>query len=81
MKTYGYIRVSATDQNENRQLDAMETLNIPRSQIFMDKQSGATFDRRAYTKLTKKLHPGDLLYIMSIDRLGRRYAQTVLKSS
>ena len=75
MKTYAYIRVSATDQNENRQLDAMAKLNIPKSQIFIDKQSGATFDRRAYNRLTKKLRPGDLLYIVSIDRLGRNYEE------
>jgi len=75
MKTYSYIRVSATDQNENRQLDAIENLNIPPSQTFIDKQSGATFNRRAYTRLTKKLRLGDLLYILSIDRLGRNYEE------
>ena len=75
MKIYSYIRVSATDQNENRQLDAIATLNIPPSQIFIDKQSGGTFNRRAYTRLTKKVRPGDLLYILSIDRLGRNYEE------
>jgi len=75
MKTYGYIRVSAADQNESRQLDAMERLNIPKSRIFIDKQSGATFDRRAYARLTKRLCAGDLLYIVSIDRLGRNYEE------
>jgi len=75
MNVYGYIRVSATDQNENRQLDAMTKLNIPNLKIFIDKQSGKSFDRPEYTRLIKKLRAGDLLYIMSIDRLGRNYEE------
>jgi len=75
MKTYGYIRVSSTDQNEDRQLIAMNELNIPAVQIFMDKQSGKDFDRPAYKRLVKKLNTGDLLYVLSIDRLGRNYEE------
>jgi len=71
MKKYGYIRVSATDQNERRQVDAMRKLNIPDKQIYIDKQSGKDFDRPKYQKLIKKLKPGDTLVIESIDRLGR----------
>ena len=75
MKTYGYIRVSSTDQNEDRQLIAMNGLNIPKSNIFMDKQSGKDFERPAYKKFVKKLNLGDLLYVLSIDRLGRNYEE------
>ena len=73
MQTYGYIRVSSTDQNEDRQLLAME--HIPSKNIFLDKQSGKTFDRPQYKKLVKNLIAGDLLYILSIDRLGRNYEE------
>ncbi|GHT02866.1 resolvase [Synergistales bacterium] len=73
MPTYGYVRVSSADQNEDRQLLAMNELKIPSSQIFTDKQSGKDFDRPAYKSLVQKLRPGDLLYIKSIDRLGRDY--------
>ena len=75
MKTYAYIRVSGVDQNEDRQLIAMNELNIPRARIFTDKQSGKDFDRPAYKKLIKKLKSGDLLCIQSIDRLGRNYEE------
>jgi DNA invertase Pin-like site-specific DNA recombinase len=75
IKTYGYIRVSSSDQNENRQIDAMNKLNIPKSQIFVDKQSGKDFNRPEYKRLIKTLRPGDLLYILSIDRLGRNYEE------
>ena len=75
MTTYGYVRVSAADQNEDRQLDAMGTLSIPPTHIFTDKQSGKDFNRPQYLALTKKLKPGDLLYIKSIDRLGRNYEE------
>ena len=71
--TYGYIRVSSTDQNEDRQRIAMGEANVPKRNIFMDKQSGKDFDRPQYKQLIKKLKPGDLLYIQSIDRLGRNY--------
>ena len=75
MKIYGYVRVSSTDQNEDRQLCAMEKLEIPSEQIFMDKQSGKDFNRPYYKALVKKLKRGDLLYIKSIDRLGRNYSE------
>ena len=73
--TYGYIRVSSTDQNEDRQLLAMQDKQIPLKNIYIDKQSGKDFDRPKYKKLVKKLKAGDLLYIMSIDRLGRNYEE------
>ena len=67
--------MSSADQNEDRQLDAMAALDIPPAHIFTDKQSGKNFERPAYKALTKKLRPGDLLYIKSIDRLGRNYEE------
>jgi len=73
IREYGYIRVSTADQNEDRQLDAMRAFGIPDSQIFIDKLSGKDFNRPAYQALVKKLKSGDLLYIQSIDRLGRNY--------
>ena len=73
MKTYGYIRVSSSDQNEDRQIIAMNNLKIPPAQIYIEKQSGKDFDRPTYKILTEKLQSGDLLYIKSIDRLGRNY--------
>ena len=73
--TYGYIRVSTRDQNEDRQLIAMRELSIPQKNIFLDKQSGKDFERPQYKKLVKKLKPDDLLYIKSIDRLGRNYSE------
>ena len=73
MKTYAYIRVSTTDQSEDRQLDTMVELDIPKSRIFIDKQSGKDFNRPAWQDMIKELEPGDLLYIKSIDRLGRNY--------
>ena len=75
MATYGYIRVSTADQNEDRQLDAMGALDIPPAHIFTDKQSGKDFQRPAYKSLVKKIRPGDLVYIKSIDRLGRNYEE------
>jgi len=71
--TYGYVRVSAADQNENRQYDAMKELKIPDEQIFVDKQSGKDFNRTAWKALLEVLGSGDLLYVKSIDRLGRNY--------
>lgn len=70
---YGYVRVSSMDQNEDRQLRAMSELSIPKKNIFVDKQSGKDFERPQYKKLVKKLKAGDLLYVLSIDRLGRNY--------
>ncbi|MEH2933484.1 recombinase family protein [Acutalibacter sp. JLR.KK004] len=75
MLTYGYIRVSSTDQNEDRQKIAMDTKNVPRKNIFMDKQSGKDFERPQYRRLVRKLKRGDLLYLLSIDRLGRNYKE------
>ena len=73
--TYGYIRVSTREQNEDRQLIALREMSIPEQNIFMDKQSGKDFNRPQYKKLIKKLKPDDLLYIKSIDRLGRNYEE------
>jgi len=70
---YGYVRVSSTDQNEARQMDAMEENGVPPAHIYMDKQSGKDFDRKAYRKLMRKLKEDDVLFIKSIDRLGRNY--------
>ena len=75
MPTYGYIRVSTREQNEDRQLNALREISIPEENIFMDKQSGKDFNRPQYKKLMKKLKPDDLLYIKSIDRLGRNYEE------
>lgn len=74
-KLYSYIRVSTKDQNEDRQLLAMAELHIPRKNIFIDKQSGKDFNRPQYKKLLRKLKKDDLLFIKSIDRLGRNYAE------
>ena len=70
---YGYVRVSSIDQNEDRQLIVMEENKVPKGNIYIDKQSGKDFERPQYKKLVKKLKAGDLLYILSIDRLGRNY--------
>lgn len=74
-KTYGYIRVSSTDQNEERQLVAMRAAQVPEKNVYMDKQSGKDFDRRSYQRLLRKLKDGDTLVIKSIDRLGRNYEE------
>ena len=74
-KIYGYVRVSSTDQNEERQIVALAEVGVPEKNIFMDKQSGKSFDRPQYKKLVKKLKSGDLLYVLSIDRLGRNYEE------
>lgn len=72
---YGYIRVSSTDQNEDRQRIAMEAKDVPKKNVFMDKQSGKDFERPQYKRLVRKLKPGDTLYVLSIDRLGRNYKE------
>lgn len=74
-KTYGYIRVSSRDQNEARQRIAFKEFEIPDKNIFMDKQSGKDFERPQYKKMVEKLKKDDLLYIKSIDRLGRDYEE------
>ena len=76
MSIYCYLRVSATDQHEGRQLIAMQEQNIPPERTFIDKQSGRDFQRPEYQKLVKRLKSGDLLYISSLDRLGRNYEET-----
>ena len=75
MNIYGYVRVSSTDQNENRQMIALRKAAVPEKNIFLDKQSGKDFDRPNYKKLVRKLSAGDLLYVLSIDRLGRNYEE------
>jgi len=75
MEIYGYVRVSSTDQNEDRQLIALRDKGVDDKNIYMDKQSGKDFNRPQYKKLVRKLRPGDLLYILSIDRLGRNYEE------
>ncbi len=75
--TYGYIRVSSRDQNEDRQLIAMREAGVTEQNIYTDKQSGKDFDRPQYKKLVRKLKPDDLLYIKSIDRLGRNYDEII----
>lgn len=72
---YGYVRVSSTDQNEDRQMIALKEKRVLEKNIFMDKQSGKNFERPQYKKLIRKLREGDLLYILSIDRLGRNYEE------
>ena len=72
---YGYIRVSTREQNEDRQLIALRKLSISEKNIFLDKMSGKDFDRPQYRKLVRKLKKDDLLYIKSIDRLGRNYTE------
>lgn len=75
MNTYGYVRVSSIDQNEDRQLIAMHAWDVPELNLYTDKQSGKDFNRPAYKRMVRRLKPGDLLYIMSIDRLGRNYEE------
>lgn len=72
--TYGYIRVSSRDQNEDRQMDALQSL-VTKKNIYIDKQSGKDFDRPQYKKLVRKLKKDNLLYIKSIDCLGRNYSE------
>lgn len=72
---FGYVRVSTKEQNEDRQMIALENYQIPAWNIFMDKQSGKDFNRPQYKRLLRKLKIDDLLYIKSIDRLGRNYEE------
>lgn len=74
-KIYGYIRVSSIDQNEERQLVAMKNAEVPKKNLYIDKQSGKDFERLNYQKMVKKIKSGDLLYVLSIDRLGRNYEE------
>ena len=75
MSEYGYVRVSSTDQNEERQMAAMVKREIPEKNVFRDKQSGKDFERPQYKRMLKALKSGDTLYILSIDRLGRNYGE------
>lgn len=72
---YGYIRVSSRDQNEDRQMIALRELSVPEENIFMDKQSGKDFERPSYKRMVRRMKKDDLLYIKSIDRLGRNYGE------
>ncbi len=72
---YGYIRVSTREQNEDRQRIALREIGVADKNIYMDKQSGKDFERPQYKRLVKKLKPGDLLCVKSIDRLGRNYEE------
>lgn len=74
-KEYGYVRVSTVYQNEERQLLEMARRGIPSGRIYIDKSSGKDFDRPQYMKMVQKLKEGDLLYVLSIDRLGRNYEE------
>lgn len=75
MNTYGYVRVSSIEQNEARQMVEMERVGVEKRFIFKDKQSGKDFKRPNYKKMVKKLKKGDLVYVLSIDRLGRNYEE------
>ena len=74
-KNYGYVRVSTKEQNEDRQMIAMQQFGVDKVNVYLDKQSGKDFNRPAYQKLMQKLKPGDTLVIKSIDRLGRNYEE------
>lgn len=74
---YGYIRVSSRDQNEDRQMIALKEVDVIEKNIFMDKQSGKDFNRPQYRKLLRKMKKEDLLYVKSIDRLGRNYEEII----
>lgn len=74
---YGYVRVSTKEQNEDRQLIAMEENEVFSNNIYVDKQSGKDFDRPMYRKLVKRMRKDDILYIKSIDRLGRNYEEII----
>ncbi len=74
---YGYCRVSSVSQNEDRQLIAMNEMGVPEKNVYTDKQSGKDFNRPMYKKLVRKLKHGDLLYVKSIDRLGRNYEEII----
>lgn len=74
---YGYIRVSTREQNEDRQLVALRELSIEEDNLFVDKQSGKDFERPRYRQMVRKLKKDDLLYVKSIDRLGRNYGESL----
>ena len=72
---YGYARVSIKEQNEARQLTALREMGIPSENVYLDKQSGADFERVQYRRMLRRLGPGDTLIVKSIDRLGRNYTE------
>lgn len=74
---YGYVRVSSKDQNEDRQMIAMEEMGVPKDNIYMDKLSGKDFNRPEYKKLIRKIKENDIIFIKSIDRLGRNYEEII----
>lgn len=74
-KIYGYVRVSTREQNEDRQMIALNEAGVSKQNIYMDKQSGKDFARPQYKKLVRRMKKDDLLYIKSIDRLGRNYVE------
>lgn len=74
-KQYGYARVSSLDQNEARQLAALGAAGLPAADIYLDKKSGKDFDRPQYRRLLRRLRPGDTVFVLSIDRLGRNYTE------
>ena len=74
-KVYGYIRVSSTDQNEDRQLIALRGCEVPEQNLYVDKQSGKDFEQPEYRRMLRRLKRDDLLYVKSIDRLGRNYGE------
>ena len=76
-KKYGYVRVSTREQNEDRQLYSMQESGVEKKNIFVDKQSGCSFERPGYLRMMKKLKQGDVLYLHSIDRLGRNYEENL----
>lgn len=78
-KIYGYVRVSTKEQNEDRQLIALQEFPVPEKYIYMDKLSGKDFNRPQYKKLMGKIRSGDLLVVKSIDRLGRNYEEILLQ--
>lgn len=77
MNSYGYIRVSTRDQNIARQVEAMKKEGIEEKKMFIDKQSGKDFNRKNYKRLLKKVKSGDVIFIKSIDRLGRNYEEII----
>lgn len=75
INVYGYMRVSSKEQNEDRQKIALTEMGVPENNIYMDKQSGKDFERTQYKRLLRKLNENSVLYIKSIDRLGRNYGK------
>ena len=72
---YGYVRVSTREQNEDRQMRALYKIEVPRENIYMDKQSGKDFERPMYNRMVKRLQADDVIFVKSIDRLGRNYEE------